>query len=98
MADLDTEILSRTAPLYERVKRVIPPFEWATFAEDVVPPGLELLAEVFPLPRVHEGFVFSRPVVSLSNRASHHKDSTHIPGISGLIVGGKPIGKLCRVP
>lgn len=35
MADLDTEILSRTAPLYERVKRVIPPFEWATFAEDV---------------------------------------------------------------
>ncbi len=26
---------TRTAPLYERVKRVIPPFEWATFAEDV---------------------------------------------------------------
>ena len=35
MADLDTEVLTRTAPLYERVKRVIPPFEWATFAEDV---------------------------------------------------------------
>jgi quinolinate synthase len=35
MADLDTELLARTAPLYERVKRVIPRFEWATFAEDV---------------------------------------------------------------
>src|ERR1700755_1638732 len=35
MADLDTELLDRTAPLYERVKRVIPPFEWATFADDV---------------------------------------------------------------
>ncbi|KWV46950.1 quinolinate synthetase [Bradyrhizobium macuxiense] len=35
MATLDTELLARTAPLYERVKRVIPPFEWATFAEDV---------------------------------------------------------------
>src|SRR6185437_6174682 len=35
MADLDAQVLSRTAPLYERVKRVIPPFEWATFAEDV---------------------------------------------------------------
>src|ERR1700761_4419517 len=35
MADLDAELLTRTAPLYERVKRVIPPFEWATFAEDV---------------------------------------------------------------
>ncbi len=35
MALLDTDLLTRTAPLYERVKRVIPPFEWATFAEDV---------------------------------------------------------------
>ncbi len=35
MANLDTELLARTAPLYERVKRVIPPFEWVTFAEDV---------------------------------------------------------------
>src|ERR1700755_1206548 len=35
MADLDTELLDRTAPLYERVKRVIPPPEWATFAADV---------------------------------------------------------------
>jgi quinolinate synthase len=35
MANLDTELLARTAPLYERVKRVIPPFEWATFADDV---------------------------------------------------------------
>src|ERR1700749_591394 len=35
MANPDTELLARTAPLYERVKRVIPPFEWATFAEDV---------------------------------------------------------------
>ncbi|MGN8548176.1 quinolinate synthase NadA [Bradyrhizobium sp. 13971] len=34
-AALDTDLLTRTAPLYERVKRVIPPFEWATFAEDV---------------------------------------------------------------
>lgn len=35
MASPDTALLARTAPLYERVKRVIPPFEWATFAEDV---------------------------------------------------------------
>src|SRR6201991_1983475 len=35
MANPDAEVLTRTAPLYERVKRVIPPFEWATFAEDV---------------------------------------------------------------
>src|ERR1700741_4245335 len=35
MANPDTAVLTRTAPLYERVKRVIPPFEWATFAEDV---------------------------------------------------------------
>jgi quinolinate synthase len=35
MATLNTELLARTAPLYERVKRVIPPFEWATFAGDV---------------------------------------------------------------
>lgn len=35
MALLDTDLLTRTAPLYERVKRVISPFEWATSAEDV---------------------------------------------------------------
>jgi quinolinate synthase len=35
MANTDTGLLARTAPLYEKVKRVIPPFEWATFAEDV---------------------------------------------------------------
>src|SRR6478609_1782883 len=27
--------LARTAPLYDRVKRVIPPFEWAAFQDDV---------------------------------------------------------------
>jgi quinolinate synthase len=30
-----SQVLARTAPLYERVKRVIPPFEWPDFAEDV---------------------------------------------------------------
>jgi quinolinate synthase len=35
MARLDTDTLARTSPLYERVKRVIPPPEWATFADDV---------------------------------------------------------------
>jgi quinolinate synthase len=30
-----SEVLARTAPLYERVKRVIPPFEWPAFAGDV---------------------------------------------------------------
>ena len=35
MAALDTGALARTAPLYDRVKRVIPPFEWAVFADDV---------------------------------------------------------------
>ena len=28
-------ILERTAPLYDRVKRVIPPIEWPAFAEDI---------------------------------------------------------------
>src|SRR6202000_1126358 len=35
MANPDTAVLTRTAPLYDRVKRVIPPPEWAVFAEDV---------------------------------------------------------------
>ena len=35
MADLHAAALARTAPLYDRVKRVIPPPEWATFAGDV---------------------------------------------------------------
>src|SRR6266704_5293794 len=35
MANLNSSALARTAPVYERVKRVIPPPEWATFADDV---------------------------------------------------------------
>jgi quinolinate synthase len=35
MAQTQQGALARTAPLYDRVKRVIPPFEWATFADDV---------------------------------------------------------------
>jgi quinolinate synthase len=35
MAETQQGALARTAPLYDRVKRVIPPFEWATFADDV---------------------------------------------------------------
>src|SRR5882724_4172735 len=35
MASLDSNALARTAPVYERLKRVIPPPEWATFADDV---------------------------------------------------------------
>src|SRR5882724_1225629 len=31
----NSEALARTAPLYERVRRVIPPFEWPVFAGDV---------------------------------------------------------------
>jgi quinolinate synthase len=30
-----SEALARTAPLYQRVRRVIPPFEWPAFAEDI---------------------------------------------------------------
>jgi quinolinate synthase len=29
------DVLTRTAPLYERVRRVIPPMEWPVFADDV---------------------------------------------------------------
>jgi quinolinate synthase len=29
------DVLTRTAPLYDRVRRVIPPAEWALFAEDI---------------------------------------------------------------
>jgi quinolinate synthase len=32
---LSAEVVTRTAPLYERVKSVIPPFEWPVFAEDI---------------------------------------------------------------
>ena len=35
MADLSYAARARSAELYDRVKRVIPPPEWATFAEDV---------------------------------------------------------------
>jgi quinolinate synthase len=35
MADLQAAALARTDPIYERVKRVISPPEWAVFAEDV---------------------------------------------------------------
>src|SRR5512147_3282736 len=35
MANLSSAALARSAGLYDRVKRVIPPPEWATFAEDV---------------------------------------------------------------
>ena len=35
MADLNSAALARSATLYERVKRVIPPPEWAAFADDV---------------------------------------------------------------
>jgi quinolinate synthase len=30
-----SQAVARTAPLYERVRRVIPPFEWSSFAEDI---------------------------------------------------------------
>jgi quinolinate synthase len=30
-----TEVLNRTAPLYDAVRRVIPPLEWPVFAEDI---------------------------------------------------------------
>src|SRR5712671_3542727 len=35
MAALHSDALARTLPIYDRVKRVIPPAEWASFAEDV---------------------------------------------------------------
>src|SRR5258705_13968187 len=35
MAEINSGALARTAPLYDRVKRVIPPLEWAVFADDV---------------------------------------------------------------
>src|SRR6195952_5444582 len=35
MASLSSDALARNAQLYDRVKRVIPPPEWATFAPDV---------------------------------------------------------------
>lgn len=35
MASLNSSAVARTAAVYERLKRVIPPPEWATFADDV---------------------------------------------------------------
>src|SRR5437764_15287019 len=29
------DLLTRTAPLYERVKKVVPPIEWPVFARDI---------------------------------------------------------------
>jgi quinolinate synthase len=34
-ATLSTDLLARTAPLYDRVKSVIPPIEWPAFAGDI---------------------------------------------------------------
>jgi quinolinate synthase len=33
--NIAADVLARTAPLYERVRRVIPPIEWGGFAEDI---------------------------------------------------------------
>ena len=35
LSQVPSEVLARTAPLYERVKRVIPPPEWPAFAGDI---------------------------------------------------------------
>src|SRR6478609_1694904 len=35
MVNLGSDTLARISPIYERVKRVIPPPEWATFQDDV---------------------------------------------------------------
>src|SRR5260370_37840948 len=35
MAEINSGAIARTALLYYRVKRVIPPLEWAVFADDV---------------------------------------------------------------
>src|SRR6266849_10388267 len=35
LSQVPSEVLARTAPLYERVRRVIPPVEWPAFATDV---------------------------------------------------------------
>src|SRR5712672_3973908 len=35
MAEIDSGALARTAPLYDRVKRVIPPLEWAILSKDI---------------------------------------------------------------
>ena len=32
---MDATLLDRTAPLYERVSRFVPPIEWPVFAEDI---------------------------------------------------------------
>jgi quinolinate synthase len=32
---VDAAVLERTAPLYERVRQVVPPFEWPVFADDI---------------------------------------------------------------
>jgi quinolinate synthase len=32
---VDAAVLERTAPLYERVRKVVPPFEWPVFADDI---------------------------------------------------------------
>ncbi len=34
-AELERDVLTRTAPLYDRVRTVIPPMEWPVFAEDI---------------------------------------------------------------
>src|SRR6266478_4478473 len=54
MAGLNSAALARSAKLYDRVKRVIPPPEWATFAEKVdadiiVLAGVHFMAETAKL-------------------------------------------------
>jgi quinolinate synthase len=35
LASLAQDAIARTAPLYDRVRRVIPPIEWPVFAQDI---------------------------------------------------------------
>ena len=59
--------LARTAPLYEKVKRVIPAMEWPVFAEDVA----AIAARVDCSPTALAGLVHQATADEPSNGSPH---------------------------
>src|SRR5690606_28598840 len=64
----------------------------AAFAEDVLPPLLQLLSEVIPLPRVHERLVFAGSVFK-NFCARHSLTRFHPPLRMACIMATPPTGK-----
>src|SRR6266850_12315 len=76
MAEINSGAIARTAPLYDRVKRVIPPLEWAVFADDV---DAILAQDVRLMRERHPGV----PVIAYVNTSTAVKAESDICCTSG---------------